>query len=143
MPDIVSNTHDMISSMSPVLLPDRYVFASLPLDRTDISLLRNALATYREDEGMSLILRTDAARQAGLSVDQPMRCITLKVYSSLEGVGLTAAVSRVLAENGIACNMVAAFHHDHAFVPEEYAERAVELLETLQSEAAKTSPQEK
>lgn len=82
---------------------------------------------------MSLILSVDVARQAGLPVDQPMRCITLKVFSSLEGVGLTAAVSRVLAENGIACNMVSAFHHDHVFVPEADAEQAVNLLKDLQS----------
>jgi hypothetical protein len=47
-----------------------------------------------------------------------MACLTLRVHSALDGVGLTAAVASALAEIGIPCNMVAAFHHDHAFVPE-------------------------
>ena len=62
-----------------------------------------------------------------------MRCITLNVYSSLEGVGLTAAVATALAENGIACNMVAAFHHDHAFVPDALSQKAMQVLKELQA----------
>jgi hypothetical protein len=43
-------------------------------------------------------------------------------------VGCLAAVSAVLAEAGIPCNAVAAFHHDHLFVPREMAQRALDLL---------------
>ena len=82
---------------------------------------------------MSLLLPVSAAKAADLSIDQPMRCITLNVYSSLEGVGLTAAVATALADNGIACNMVAAFHHDHAFVPEALSETAMQVLKSLQA----------
>ena len=57
--------------------------------------------------------------------------ITLTVHSSLEGVGLTAAVSRALAEADISCNVVAAFHHDHLFVPLKDADRAMKVLRTL------------
>jgi hypothetical protein len=46
-------------------------------------------------------------------------------------VGLTAAVATVLAEAGIACNMVAGHHHDHAFVPDDRVDEAVSLLQRL------------
>jgi hypothetical protein len=72
-----------------------------------------------------------------LNVDHPMRCITLNVFSSLEGVGLTAAVSTALGDNGIPCNMVAAFHHDHVFLPSEMCGQAMEILLSLQNQAAK------
>jgi hypothetical protein len=65
-----------------------------------------------------------------------MRCITLNVYSSLERVGLTAAVAQALADESIACNMVAAYHHDHAFVPASDADRAMAVLTALQSSAS-------
>jgi hypothetical protein len=65
-----------------------------------------------------------------------MRCITLNVYSALDGVGLTAAVARALADLGIACNMVAGFHHDHAFVPATRADDALQGLLALQAAAA-------
>ncbi|QOF70735.1 ACT domain-containing protein [Aminobacter sp. SR38] len=60
-----------------------------------------------------------------------MRRITLNVYSALDGVGLTAAVATALARHAIPCNMVAAYHHDHAFVPAARAEAALASLEEL------------
>ena len=61
-----------------------------------------------------------------------MRRITLTVHSSLEAVGLTAAVATCLAQAGISANVVAAYHHDHVFVPEADAETAVQALRQLQ-----------
>lgn len=72
-----------------------------------------------------------------LNVDHPMRRISLNAFSSLEGVGLTAAVSTALGDNGIPCNMVAAFHHYHIFLPSEMCDRAMEILLSLQNQAAK------
>jgi len=46
-------------------------------------------------------------------------------------VGLTAAVAGALAEAGIACNVVAGFHHDHLFVPWERREDALAILSDL------------
>ena len=43
--------------------------------------------------------------------------LTLSIQSSLEAVGLTAAVSARLAERDIACNVLAGYHHDHLLVP--------------------------
>ena len=92
--------------------------------------IATARAVMREAEGVSLIL------PAGADAELPMRQITLNVYSSLEGVGLTAAVATVLANAGIACNMVAAYHHDHAFVPAARAEEALAFLLNLQDQGA-------
>jgi hypothetical protein len=65
-----------------------------------------------------------------------MSRIVLEVHSALDGTGLTAAVSRALEWAGIACNMVAAYHHDHVFVPQGDADRALGVLKRLQSEKA-------
>jgi hypothetical protein len=53
------------------------------------------------------------------------------VHSALGGVGLTAAVAAALARQGIACNVVAGFHHDHLFVPWQRAEDALEALRDI------------
>lgn len=60
-----------------------------------------------------------------------LRLITLSVHSALEAVGLTAAVSGALTQAGISANVVAAYYHDHIFVPAADAKRAVEVLQTL------------
>lgn len=125
---------DMISNMSPELRAGRFVFAAFPNDQDVTEYSQQAISVYKEAEGISLILPVDVARDAGVSVEDDMRCITLNVYSSLQGVGLTAAVSIALGEVGIPCNMVAAYHHDHVFVPAEMSERAMQVLVRLQNE---------
>ena len=77
-----------------------------------------------------VVARQDADR-AGLAYDSVFRCITLNVHSSLEAVGLTAAVSGKLAETGISANVIAAYYHDHIFVPAEKADAALSALNEL------------
>ncbi len=119
----------MIRGMAPLRRDGAYVFATVSPDRTDAAA--RAIATFAEDEGLSLILPVAEAEALGLDTALPMACITLTVPSALDGVGLTAAVSGALAEAGIPCNMVAAFHHDHAFVPEGRCEEALGVLRAL------------
>jgi hypothetical protein len=133
MPDIARSAHDMISRMDPRLRAGAFVFVTLSAPAPELAA--QAIACFAEDEGLSLILPLDLAARAGCDTKQPMRCITLHVHSALDGVGLTAAVAGVLADNGIACNMVAAFHHDHVFVPAADADRALALLRALQAGA--------
>jgi len=59
--------------------------------------------------------------------------LTLRVHSALSAVGLTAAVAGALTRIGVSCNVVAAFYHDHLFVAEADAERALAALEELAS----------
>ena len=112
----------MVAGMSPVLQEGGYAFLTFAKDVPD-ALLEAAIAMFREAEGTSLVVPSE------LAPGEPvMRLITLMVWSSLAGVGLTAAASTALAKAGIPCNMVAAYHHDHIFVPEDCADRALIVL---------------
>ena len=75
--------------------------------------------------------RAEAADQCGLNYDHTFRCITLNVHSSLEAVGLTAAVSTALSDNQISANIIAGFYHDHIFVQSESAKHALGILSEL------------
>ena len=59
--------------------------------------------------------------------------ISLDAHSSLEAVGLTAALSHALAKAGISANIVAALRHDHLFVPWDRREEALRCIEDLAS----------
>jgi uncharacterized protein len=116
--------------MQPVLHPGCYVFASVA-HGSDVSALQ-PLATFGEAEGLSVVVEEHAAREANLSVLFRAAWLTLTVHSDLHAVGLTAAVATALAEAGISCNVVAAAHHDHLFVPWESADDALAVLRALQ-----------
>ena len=125
----VKDTAAMISGMHPTLDPGPYVFITTQGPTDD--MMSAARARYEEAEGTSLIVPLEVAQAQGFDTALPMSCLTLQVNSALDGVGLTAAVATALAEAGIPCNMVAAFHHDHAYVPADRAEDALQILQEI------------
>ncbi|MFT4519175.1 MAG: hypothetical protein ACI9JM_001566 [Halioglobus sp.] len=120
----------LLSSLTPELLPEEFVFCTVADDALDYAKL-SPLATFREKEGVTLVLDLGVAEQAGLAFESVFRCITLGVHSSLDAVGLTAAVSSALAQRGISANVIAAYHHDHIFVPVQRAHDALVALQSL------------
>ena len=122
----------MVRGMNPELRPGRFVFCS-PAQDVDLSpLIAHAIATFREEEGLSLLLPETIAEAHGLKASEPMCQITLRVYSDLSGIGLTAAVSAALTEKAIPCNVIAATLHDHVFVTADKAQAALAALKDLQ-----------
>lgn len=112
----------MLAGMAPLLDARRWAFVVVDGEAPD-----EAFAVIREDEGTTAILPDPAGDFAR---------ITLMVHSALNGVGLTAAVAGTLAERGIACNVVAGFHHDYLFVPWDRRGEALEALAALSRSAA-------
>ena len=121
----------LLATMNPVLFPQTYVYCTVAYQDQARYQALEALATYREDEGLTLVLARSAADEAGLDYGPLLRRITLNVHSALEAVGLTAAVSAALTREGISANVIAAYYHDHIFVPEADAERALDALRAL------------
>ncbi|SDW50084.1 hypothetical protein SAMN05444358_1011004 [Ruegeria halocynthiae] len=126
----VFETNAMIAGMRPELQPGVFAFVIWPPQK---DWPENTRASYVETEGLSLIVPIETAPTDAVG----MRCITLQVHSSQEGVGLTASVSAVLAQNNIPANMVAGYHHDHVYVPCDMAEEALAILIKLQHEVKK------
>ena len=120
----VGDLAGMLAGMAPVLDARRWSFALVVEGDTPPP---EAFAMIREDEGTTAIMPDDGGAFAR---------ITLTVHSALDGVGLTAAVATALAQQGIACNVVAGFHHDHLFVPWERRGEALEVLQRLAATAA-------
>lgn len=123
----------MLAFLQPKLLEDEFVFcSSKTMSLVDASVLE-PVASYREEEGLSLVLTKRAAMQAGFDISSVFKCITLTVHSSLDSVGLTAAVANRLSSHSISANVVAAYYHDHVFVPSSKAEQALALLSDFQN----------
>jgi hypothetical protein len=130
MSSAISDLDVLLRTMEPVLHEGVYVYAVVPL-HADLASVA-AVATFREPEGITLITAEAEALRAGLRIVFRAAWITLEVHSDLQAVGLTAAFSRALSDAGISCNVVAAAHHDHIFVPVELAQPALARLKALQ-----------
>jgi hypothetical protein len=115
--------------MRPVLNEGDYVFCSVEqIKEADAA---ESICIFREKEGVSLILPKHIADERQLKYSFIASWITLMVHSSLEAVGLTAAVSKTLADKDISCNVVAGFYHDHVFVAKKDGDRAIRALQEL------------
>ncbi len=122
------NLDQLLLKMSPVLREGEYVFCTVGNSTYSDYAHANPIVSIVEQEGLTLVLLKNAADQSGLSYDGVFGCITLNVHSSLQAVGLTAAVSAALAEHGISANVIAGYFHDHIFVQSELADRALGIL---------------
>ncbi len=90
-----------------------------------------ALAVIEEAEGITMVVPTELAREQRWASVFECAWLTLQIHSSLEAVGLTAAVATALAEHAIACNVISGTFHDHLMVPVQDADRAITVLASL------------
>jgi hypothetical protein len=125
----ISDLSMILKHLHPVLHEGEYVFCSR--DNLEHIELKDVLMLFQENEGVTLILESEKAKNYSILENSTFAWITLQVHSSLSTVGLTAAFSAALALEKISCNVVAAYFHDHIFVPFQDRERAMQALLTL------------
>ncbi len=120
----------LLASMNPSLHTDEFVFCTVK-DEAFRSLKVTPLCTFREDEGISLILERSIADKASLTYSGSWSLITCTINSDLTSVGFLATMSNALAKAGIAVNPVSAYFHDHLFVPRERTQESMTILQDL------------
>ncbi|HUL52225.1 MAG TPA: ACT domain-containing protein [Opitutaceae bacterium] len=119
----------LLRSLAPALAPEEYVFATVKTPAAAGAL--DAIGQFREQEAITVICPAARAKDAGLPFEATYRELVLDVHSSLEAIGLLATVSTALAAEGVPCNVVSAFYHDHLFVPAALAPKALNVLSAL------------
>ncbi len=115
----------LLQTMEPVLHPEPYGFAVW-----DSELPFRPFVTVAEDEGLTVVAPLASMTAAGMMSD-PWARISLTVQSDLAAVGLTAAFATALGAEGISCNVIAGFHHDHLFVQWDRRHAALAALQAL------------
>lgn len=120
---------NILKNLNPSLNEGKYVYCTV--DNIEVIPLSNILFLFKEAESITIVLKKEDAEALNLSFSYVASWITLEVHSSLSAVGLTAKFSQALSEAGISCNVVAAYFHDHIFVDEKDAAKAIEVLNAL------------
>tara|TARA_B100002003_G_C13916529_1_gene445815 strand:+ start:262 stop:663 length:402 start_codon:yes stop_codon:yes gene_type:complete len=126
-----TDLNTLLATLQPVAEETEYRFCSVSPERFSQLPVRSVKGFFREAEGVTVIISAQDAQIYGIPGEGPFACITCHVHSSLEAVGLTAAMSAALTGQGISANVVAGFYHDHVFVASADAQRAVQCLSQL------------
>ncbi len=112
-------------------------FETIPADQAswaelvNLREVRNIAMLFQEEEGLTVITAASDVTPA----DNRWVWLELSVYSDLQAVGFLARVAEALTAANVPCNAVAAYHHDHIFVPEERADAAIAAIEALKDQA--------
>lgn len=128
----ITDLDQLLAALRPSMRPGEFVFVAG-------AEVTEPEAMVREREGRGFVVERSVADAQGLGYDAVFAWITLEAYSSVQAVGLTAAVSTALAAESIACNVLAGFHHDHLLVPLERAGDALAALRRLSSGPSRAS----
>ncbi len=130
-----TNLQRLLANMQPELLEGEFVFCSVSPKEFE-QLRIHPIGWFREAEGITLVIERNVADDEGLDYEFVSRMITLNILSSLEAVGLLAAITNKLAAAGISVNTISAYYHDHLFVPTNRASAVMRLLDELRNDAA-------
>ena len=110
-------------------------FETIPADQSSwVELVnlresRGIAMLFQEEEGLTVITKANEDTPD----DNRWAWLELSVFSDLQAVGFLARVAAALSDAGIPCNAVAAYHHDHIFVPISRAEDAISAIESLRT----------
>jgi len=127
----ITDLQEILKNLKPTLFTEEYVFCTMvDFDFSQLKKLKS-IGMFKEEEGFSIIVEKSIAVEHNLKFNGIFALITLSVKSSLKAVGLTALISNTLAKENISTNIVAAYHHDHVFIPTERAEEALKLIKNL------------
>ena len=121
----------LLRTLKPKHIIGDYVFCVV--NDLGIVPVQDIILLFREEEGYTIIIPKELADELRLDYTFISSWITLTVHSSLEAVGLTASFSKALAAEGVSCNVVAAYFHDHIFVDHKDREKAMAILNGLSS----------
>jgi hypothetical protein len=127
-----TNLKNVFSSMKIVCDEIRYGFTSVE-DMSEIDA-SGILGSFNEDEGVTVFASAEYFNSKDIDYEGDFAKLTVNVHTSLELVGLTAALADVLTKRSISANVVAAFYHDHIFVQFDKKEEAIAAIESLSNE---------
>ena len=126
-----SDLRELLRNISPRLLAQDFVFCSFPDSAYGDHAELQPIAGFAEREGLTLVIPRVKADEHSIPYEAVFNCITLDVHSDLEAVGLTAAFATKLTEQGISANVIAGYYHDHIFVQQELAQKALAAISAL------------
>ena len=123
----------ILESIDPYLVDESFIFMTTDQSLSSISNTLNPIASFKEKEGLSIVITQATADKNAITYDSVFSCISLGVHSSLESYGLISTISKELTQNNISTNIFSGYYHDHIFVQRDKAHEALEIISKIGS----------
>ena len=123
----------ILESIDPYLVDESFIFMTTDQSLSSISNTLNPIASFKENEGLSIVITQATADKNAITYDSVFSCISLGVHSSLESYGLISTISRELTQNNISTNVFSGYYHDHIFVQSGKADKALKIISKIGS----------
>ncbi len=115
----------------PQLLPEPFDYVLLAESISAQEFLSVSLAIVAEPEGTCVVVPSRLALSGFVKREGPFAAIRLNLQTSLYESGITARISALWAAKGIACNVLAGFHHDVFLCPWDRREESLALIRAV------------
>ena len=125
------NLKEILENLNPYLVKESFIFMTSKEPIKELVNSLNPLATFIENEGSTLVITKEIADKNSIRYETIFKCISLSVHSSLESSGLIATLSSELSKQDIPANVFAGYFHDHIFVPNDMAKKALEIISSI------------
>ena len=122
---------DILGNLKPRILEGSFVFTTSNDELDHLMKTFKPIATFREEEGITLVISKDEADKFNIKYDSLFRCISLGVHSSLNSYGLISSISSELTKKKISSNVFSGFYHDHIFVQADLVDTALQVINSL------------
>ena len=128
-----TNLKEILHNINPRLLDETFVFITSSEPLEDLINSLKPKATFLEDGGITLVINQKDADAHSLQYDGIFKCISLGVHSSLESHGLISTITGELTKHRISSNIFSGHFHDHIFVQNNLAAKALRVISSLEN----------
>ena len=126
-----TNLEKILKNLDPYIVKESFIFMTSDAEPTNLFKTLNPIATFMEDEGLTLVITQHCADKNDIKYDSVFKCISLGVHSSLESYGLISTISNELTKSNISTNVFSGYFHDHIFVESNKVNKALKVISSI------------
>lgn len=126
-----TNLEKILKNLDPYIVKESFIFMTSDAEPTELFKTLNPIATFMEDEGLTLVITQHCADKNAIKYDSVFKCISLGIHSSLESYGLISTISNELTKSNISTNVFSGYFHDHIFVESNKANQALKVISSI------------
>ncbi|MFH1240338.1 MAG: ACT domain-containing protein [Candidatus Diapherotrites archaeon] len=120
---------EFLAKLDPKIVDGNYWICTI---KTHSEVPENAIATFKEEKGISIILKQETKPEFECTEAKAMISVGIETPQGAEAF-LSKIMSAIAEADDLCTYVYSAYYQDHLFVPKEKAEEVIEVLNKLKS----------